>query len=201
MDSEFFRTFEQNEKDECTKICAYAGRYMFAFGQIESRVDKLIARLFNFDRFTWTVLITLLDMRKKIQLIDLARKHRGASEKMPLSSLNRLHDIRNMLAHSRFVPDYGNASHANGAGIEFDYVSLQSKSNIPNFASEGSGFAAFIPYAQFDAYDKEMSELYHTLEELSENVKPITEIGDAMERDIGAIIEQSANVLRFPARP
>jgi hypothetical protein len=198
VDSAFFKTQQKCERDECTNSFAYVGRFLFGFAQIESHLDALIKTIFSLEHLTWVLTIVLLDLRKKIQFIEFGCKHQNQPQGSLFGLINELHDIRNMLVHSRFRPDYGNADHNSGQGIEFDFVALRSKSGIPKFATEGAFFASFVPYADFDGYDRKMAEICAKLERLSETLKPISSVNADMARDISAIIEPSGNIVPFP---
>jgi hypothetical protein len=202
MDSSFHRQLklEDHEKQELAKIWAYVGRFMWSFAQIESRVDELILVLFGVDAFVWGLIISTLDLRKKLNFLALGFKHKKNDQDTPLKKLHQLHDIRNMLTHCRFIPDYGNNEHKEGSGIEFEYFAPHAKDNIPRFASHGSKFSSFIAYSQFDLYDEQMSSISGVFDNLLKSTTPISDINEDMVRDIEVLVERSENVIRFPKR-
>lgn len=200
MDSNFFTTHKTYEKEEVAKAWAHVGRFMWGFAQVENGIDVLIGKYFGLNKITWTLIISTLDFRKKLQFLELGCKFQKIDPPVVFSAINELHDIRNMIAHCRFVPDYGNNDDKAGEGIEFDYFKPGAKSRNPKFASEGLFWSALLTYAEFESYDKKMSVLCSKLHDLSASLKPITELNADMMRDIEMIIERSNNVLRFPAQ-
>src|SRR4051794_27357517 len=107
MDSAFFKTHGKYEKDECTRTFAYVGRFLFGFAQVESRVDDAIAKLLDLETLPWVLTVSLLDLRKKLQIIQFGCKRQNQQTGWLFGPVNELHDVRNTLVHSRFIPDYG----------------------------------------------------------------------------------------------
>jgi hypothetical protein len=204
VNSKFFTTHDQREKDEVAKTWAYIGRFMWGFAMIENEVDVILSPLFNLHSVGYLLLIGNVDLRKKLKFLEIGLKHQKIDVKEVMSMIHHLHDVRNFLAHSRFVPDYGNLGHDAGEGIEFEYVSSSGKLEHRDFPVPPDSFASFgsfLPYSKLDSYDAKMVEIENKLKKISDTLSPITDVSADMARDIEMIIEGSENVFRFPTIP
>src|SRR5262245_7736425 len=112
------------------KTWSYVGRFMWGFAQIEYQVNQLFYELLGGDLvnqdvasgkqrhglgFAASLLLTYtLDLRKKVNLIEIILQSRGIDESATFKRVHALHDLRNVMAHWPFEGDQ--------SGIECDYV-------------------------------------------------------------------------------
>jgi hypothetical protein len=134
-----------------------------------------------------TVLTYTLDLRKKLELIEIILRNRAIDVSATLKRVHVLHDLRNIIAHWPFTEDLG--------GFSCDFLE---KHGHGDFSKPGTRARDnLITYEEFDAYDAEASALYEKLEELLESVEPITD-DDLRKAIVEAAISSSDNVVRFP---
>lgn len=155
----------------------YVGRFLWRFAAVAACVDELFVTLFNIQGVASSMFIGKLDTRTKIALIAAGLKHQGIDIATTKSSIDNLHDVRNVIAHAVFNNDPD--------GVTFDYVNKQGERKLPNknekrknrarTPSEREPPDMTIAYAEFDLYDAQMSKLAEALEELLASVTPITD--------------------------
>jgi hypothetical protein len=130
----------------------YVGRFMSSFATIEAGVDRALYELFDLDLILYSLLTSNLDLRKKLIFVRAAMEQQGLQDSAVavVNKIHKLHDIRNMLAHSQFT--------ISGEGIEFGYSGKQPGSEKFE-AKEKTYLGHFISYSQLDSYEKEMSHI------------------------------------------
>jgi hypothetical protein len=109
------------------------GSFLWDFANLEAHINEVFVKLYNFEQFSFisAIMIGFLDLRKKLELIELGLKHQGVDWTKLRKGMHRLHDIRNVLAHASYEPvDYGymtddarfQSPYLLEDGIHFDYV-------------------------------------------------------------------------------
>jgi hypothetical protein len=134
-----------------------------------------------------SILLTYtLDLRKKLELLDIVLKSRGFDESKTFKRIHIFHDLRNVFAHWPFEQDP-----EGGEGLWCDYIDKRGDItySIPGTAKKDR----VIKYVELDSYDAEMSEVCERLEGL-----PITPITEDDKVTIEEAINSSENVVRFP---
>ena len=145
MDSAFVsHKFSQREEEEVTKTWAYIGRFMWGFAIIEEEVDDVLYKLFNLNSVAFLLLVGNLDLRKKLKFLEVGFKYKGIDEREAINMIHEVHDVRNLLVHCRFTPDYGNAEDIHGDGIEFQHVSSSGKLTHPRFEAGETTICGFV---------------------------------------------------------
>jgi hypothetical protein len=131
-----------------------------------------------------------LDLRKKVNLIEMILQSRGVDESATFKRVHKLADLRNVLAHWPFDEEIDKS------GISSDFID---KSGNADFSKPGTRAKDnMITYAELDRYDAEASKLYEKLEELAESAIPIAEPSEELRNAmIEEAISSSDNVLRF----
>jgi hypothetical protein len=95
----------------------YVGRFMSSFATIEAGVDRALYELFDLDLILYSLLTSNLELRKKLIFVRAAMEQQGVQDSAVVKKIHKLHDIRNMLAHSQFT--------ISDEGIEFGYSGKQ----------------------------------------------------------------------------
>ena len=191
-----------------TKTWSYVGRFMWGFATVEYQVNQLFYELLGPHPMnqedddsinqkhglgiTASLMLTYtLDLRKKVNLIQLILKSRGVDESVTFKRVHKLHDLRNVLAHWRFDEE------VDQSGISCDFINGRGDTDFLKPGTHAKD--NMITYAELDRYDTEASELYEKLEELAESAIPITEPSEDLRNAmIEEAIRSSDNVLRFP---
>jgi hypothetical protein len=170
------------EEKVLKKAWMYVGRFMHGFAILELQINEILDNLFGLTRFVGaesyagvtTILLSQLDMRKKLKLIDLGLRYQGNPARF-LRKLHELHDLRNAIAHSCFS--------ASEEGIRFDEDRTALKS-----------------YSELDNLHSEMAKLFDDLRHVAITSIIDTDIRRQLASDIKEIIQSSDNVIRFPRR-
>jgi hypothetical protein len=164
---------------------SYIGRFIWGFTLVEYQVNQLFDALINVDYAASILLTYTLDLRKKLDLIELILKSRDVDASATFGRIHSLHDLRNVIAHWPFFDE--------GNGLSCDYVDKLSRTEFKKPGTKETDKA--ITFSEFDSYDANASELYEKLDELLESATPITDVEQAA---IEEAISSSDNVVRFP---
>jgi hypothetical protein len=173
------------------KIWSYVGRFIFGFAMVEYQINQLFYELITVDYAARILLRYTLDLRKKMDLIEIILKSRDIDERTTFKRLHALHDLRNVIVHWPFSESEGGLScdFMNKQGdVEFPKPGVKEKTNL-------------IKFAELDSYDADMCELNTKLESLLESAQPITDVNDELRTAIEEAISSSNNVVRFPSKP
>jgi hypothetical protein len=174
------------------KIWSYVGRFIWGFALIEYQVNQLFEQLIRVD-FAASVLLTYtLDLRKKLNVIEVLLASQGNDQGKTFKRIHALHDLRNVIAHWPFFEEMDET------GLWCDYVNKDGDTDFrkPRISEKDN----HITYDEFDAYDVEASALYEILEGLVNSATPITEVSDNLRLGIEEAISSSDNVVRFPSK-
>jgi hypothetical protein len=188
------------------KTWSYVGRFMWGFATVEYQVNQLFGELLGphpmnqgdddsgnqkhgLGNAASLMLTYTLQLRKKVNLIQMILQSRGIDESVTFKRVHKLHDLRNVLAHWRFDEE--------ADGISCDFMNERGDTDFYKPGTHAKD--NMITYAELDRYDTEASELYEKLEELTESAIPITEPSEDLRNAmIEEAIRSSDNVLRFP---
>ncbi len=188
--------------DQREKAWRYVGRFMWAFAGVESCLDSIFQIMFNLEGLSFFLVLTNVDMRKKVKLIGLGFKSQGIDHNKTLKKVHELANLRNVIAHSFFDPSM------EGDGIVFSYfdsskvkseeeqdAELFNASNIKTEEEEEADLTfRFISYVKLDEYYSQATKLSEVLSGIHcEPVNP----GLKIIRDISEIIASADNVIPF----
>jgi hypothetical protein len=180
------------------------GRFMWSFAVVESVIDGILQTLFNLSATAQLLLFPQLDLRKKLALVELGLKRQGMDVRQTINRVQRLHDIRNVIAHSSFGPD--GDGHGN-SGVNFDYVNKKGELQLPKFsgrASELAGWDTGITYEEFDDIDADVRDLWDVLRRLEGSCVSLRDFDIEADSEFGVEIRQALslphNVIEFPKR-
>ena len=172
------------------QVWTYVGRFMTGFAMVEYQLDQLFGNLLG-PGFAASLLLTYtLDLRKRLDLIDVLLKSQGIDESKTIKRVHEFHDIRNLFAHWPFGggPD----------GLSCDYIN---KHGDTNFRKPGAREKDnLIKYSELESYDADLSELYEKLERITHSAAPISGLSDEMRLRMEEAINSSDNVLRYPSK-
>jgi hypothetical protein len=194
--NKLYAEFPDNEKRKAShlkarnQVWSYVGRFITGFALVEYQVNQLCTDLLG----PASLLLTYaLDLRKKLEVIDVVLKSQGIDESKTIKRVHELHDIRNLFAHWPF----GGGSD----GISCDFID---KHGDTTFRKPGNREKDnLIKYSELDSYDADLSELYEKLEHLmvlATPIPPIADVSDDLRHDIEEVISSSDNVVRFPKK-
>ena len=190
------------------KAWMYVGRFMHGFAILEMQVNEIFDNLLQLTRFVGAefnpevavMILSQLDTRKKLKLIELGLRYQGQYQGKPkrlLSRLHELHDQRNAIAHSLFS--------ASEEGISFERIDpnrpLGSPKREGRAEETDEDLDELRSYSELDKLHVEMAELLDDLRHVS--IKPIIDADidrRQLARDIEEIIQSSDNVIRFARR-
>jgi hypothetical protein len=191
----------QNDDEKTTiteeeeKAWRYVGRFLSGFAAIEGAVDRALCELFDLKRTLFFLLAGNLDFRKKLSFIKVAMERQKIDGDKVLKLIHRLHDIRNLLAHSHFTAAFFHTDE----GIEFEHVTKEGKFGHSKFEAKETTYRGnFIPYSQLDACMEEMSHIEDELIRIGASLSPIGSEHEDFAREVQKAIEASENVVRFP---
>jgi hypothetical protein len=100
------------------KAWSYVGRFITNFAMIENKVNELFHALLCISYNqpagavavdTWITMI--LDLRKKLELIDIILQRRGVDESKTFKRVHELHDLRNVISHFPFEEEFEGELH------------------------------------------------------------------------------------------
>ena len=176
------------------KVWSYVGRFITGFACVEYEVNQLCHELIG-DSFVGNAFVTYtLDLRKKLDLVDVLLEERDRIEEWKNCSKSGYTNFTTLETYLRI----GHFSDSFGHGIWCDY--LNEKGEL-DFAKPGAKAKDnIIEYSELDSYDIDASDLCEKLERLREDVTSITEFSDDQRRRIEEAISSSENVIRFPNR-
>lgn len=204
MDTAFGRDFaRQYGSDEIEKMeepseWIYVGRFMWGFGQVESRVNVIFSELFGIHGIFSLLLLGNLDLRKKLALMKIGFKHQGLQSHIAiLERVHKLVDIRNAIAHSSFYDEPVDE------GIVFDgYINSSGEPKIPHRPKAVLEFDRYvITYAEFDSHDEEAASRFYYLHNLEGSLTPITDLENDLSSEIAEVIAFPENVIPFRKVP
>jgi hypothetical protein len=81
---------------------SYIGRFITGFGLVEYQVNQLFEALINVDNAAGILLTYTLDLRKKLELIEIILKSRDINASATVKRIHKFHDLRNVIAHCLF---------------------------------------------------------------------------------------------------
>jgi hypothetical protein len=183
------------------KAWSYVGRFIWSFAMIENQANQLFRDLVGWPNQTvfgigmspGLLLTYTLDLRKKLDLIEVVLKSRGIDESKTFKRVHQLHDLRNVITHFPFEEDGPDR-------LSCDYINKYGETVFlkkPGTSEKDY----FITYAEFDFYHAIAMELYDKLYKLSDSVIPITENELQHTIEVEKTISSSDNVVRFPEKP
>jgi hypothetical protein len=187
------------------KAWRYIGRFMWSFANIESRINRILHIVFNFDFISSCLVTSRLELIKKVKIADLGLKHQGIDHSKTLHRLMELVTIRNVVAHSWFDPTYA-PDCAEDEGILFSYIDQSGQLQVPNPArtrkrkQHKEHLVSTITYSEFDEYHAEAMQLIEILGEVIGSCTPINK-GANLDYRISKIVASSDNVIPFPKLP
>ena len=115
------------------KAWSYVGRFITSFAGIEKTVNTLFFELIGGERNPpnpassvgiGLLLTYTLDLRKKLELLQIILKSRGVDESKMFKRLHQLHDLRNVMCHFPFE-ESGEDS------LECDYINRHGHTAFP----------------------------------------------------------------------
>jgi hypothetical protein len=173
------------------RVWCYVGRFITGFAAVEYQVNQLCDHLLGGGAAALLLTYTL-DLRKKLDLIDIVLKSQDIDESNMLKRAHELHDIRNIIAHWPFSEELGEI------GLWCDYIDKRGDLGFkkPRARMKDN----LIEYSELDSYDADASELCEKLESLMNLVTPINDISDNLRHSIEEAIASSDNVVRFPSK-
>jgi hypothetical protein len=181
------------------KAWSYVGRFITSFAHIENTVNQLLVEFIGgaprgvpLQQFNQGISVTVglfvtysLDLRKKLELIDVILKLRGVDESKTFKRVHELHDLRNVIVHNPFTEDDLDD------GLSCDFID---KHGYTAFRKPGtSAYDNSITFAEFDAYEAVAAELYKKLLELLASATPITEVSDELRDAMKEVINSSVH--------
>jgi hypothetical protein len=183
----------------------YIGRFIWGFAMLEYQLNQLFESLVGGGFYSrpnnpvaragliaGLLLTYTLDLRKKIELIEVVLESRGIDESGTFKRIHALHDLRNVLAHWPFSEE--------GEGISCDFIDKKGETGfrMPGTRTRDN----FISFTQLDSYDVEASELFEKIGKLldSDLAAPITDITADLRNAIEEAVSSSENVVRFPSK-
>jgi hypothetical protein len=174
------------------KVWCYVGRFITGFAMLEYQVNQLCEKLL--DSAAGLLLTYTLDLRKKLDLIEVILESKGIDEKKTFKRLHELHDLRNILAHWPFSEELGEI------GLLCDYI--DKRGEITFRKPRASTKDNLIEYSELDSYDRDAAEIHEKLEHILSLVTPIEEGGlnDELRQRIEDAISSSDNIVRFPEK-
>jgi hypothetical protein len=173
------------------EVWSYIGRFITGFALVEYQVNELFHALINVDYPALILLTYTLDLRKRLELIQIILKSRGIDESATFKRVHSLHDLRNVIAHWPFSKDED--------GLWCDFIDKYRHLDFGKPTTKDRD--RVIKFAEFDSYDADASELYDKLEELLASATPLTDVDNDLRIAIEGAISSSDNVVRFPSRP
>jgi hypothetical protein len=179
---------------------SYVGRYMWGFGQIETVINIIFWELYGLSGPTSVMISANFDLRKKLDLITIGLKHQRIEQhKEILRRVHKLHDIRNVIAHSSFYDEPLQ-------GVIFDsYFSRSGERRLPHKPKGEPDVGddnRVITYAEFDAFDDEAAAIFNYLQnQIEGTLTPITHLDDSLESEITDVVAGASNVIPFPRSP
>jgi hypothetical protein len=172
----------------------YVGRFMWGFAFVESTINTIFLDLFDIKGIFAYLLLGNLDLRRKLDMLDVAFKHQGVKAENLIKRIHKLHDIRNVIAHHHF--DYDDN------GLTFDtYLNKKGQPVLPHRPKgepEHPDDNLVITYSEFDAYDRDAAELHDELLNLWVTLTPITDIGDDLKAEIEDVLASPSKIIPFP---
>jgi hypothetical protein len=177
------------------KAWSYIGRFIWGFAMVEYQVNQLLQKLLGGENSASAAAASLLltytlDLRRKLDVIEIIFKSRGIDESGTFRRVHSLQNLRNVVAHWPFDEDEG--------GLSCDYIN---KRGDVTFTKPGSWERDnLIKWVEFDSYDAEASALCGKLEELLNSATPITQISVDFQNLVEEVIRSSENVVRFPRK-
>jgi len=173
------------------KAWSYVGRFITNFAMIENMVNQLFDYLLriSYNQPAGAVAVDLfitysLDLRKKLELIDIILKRRGVDESKTFKQVHELHDLRNVICHFPFEEEFEGE-------LSCDYLNKYG-SNVFKILGKSEKDNS-ITYAEFDHIDAIARELYKKLFELMESATPITEVSDELRDAMKEVIGSSVH--------
>lgn len=162
------------------------GRFIWAFTNVEMVLDQVLIMLFSLKFPAEDLFLKSLDLRKKINIVEIALKHQSpaSQEAKVLKQLHKMHDVRNNIAHKVFLPGNENGKD----GISFSWSTINKKIDYER---------EFYSFDNFDNY-------YGTLREISDALMEIVRTGKPLSDDAAASSLQeiaASNVVDFPGPP
>jgi hypothetical protein len=183
------------------KAWSYVGRFIWGFARIENQANQLFRELVGWPKQTvfgigmspGLLLTYTLDLRKKLDLIEVVLKSRGIDESKTFKRVHQLYDLRNVMCHFPFDEEVEGR-------LDCDYITKYGETVFPKKPGT-SEKDYFITYAEFDFYHAIAMELYDKLYKLWDSAIPITEDELQHTIEIEKAISSSDNVVRFPEKP
>ena len=180
-----------------SKSWSYVGRFIKDFAVIEHLANQLFFDFIGGGNQPGSMAVGILlthsiDLRKKLELMQIILKARGIDESKLFKRLHQLHDLRNVMCHFPF--DEGIDC------LECDYINKYGDtvfSKKPGTSEK----SFFITYTEFDFYHAAANEVREKLYQLWDDFPPLTEHELQHAIRIEAAISSSDNVLRFPEKP
>jgi len=179
--------------DKAWRLYGYVGRFVTDFASIENTVNQLFCDLIQGP--AGLLLTHSLDLRKKVELLQVILKERGFDESKMFKRLHQLHNLRNVIAHYPF-------EQAGDDRLEFDYINKHYGTAFSKSPATSEPDRS-ITFAEFDLYHAFATELHNKLHDLlySEDLFPVKPSDLETWRTMEEAISSSDNVVRFPEKP
>jgi hypothetical protein len=145
---------------------------------LETSVNELFEVLFNmsYNATLYVLFVPRLDFGERLELIriGLGRRGKGISIGGLIVDIREFLEVRNIIAHSPFVPD----DRAGDRGVVFDYLGRSGKAFFSDRVRKrigGEQEDSFISYDAFADLDRRMKNLTTGIRELAGASEPLSD--------------------------
>jgi hypothetical protein len=158
---------------------------MYAFANVERDLDQILIILFNLSNTASLILLNNLDFRKKMNLAKIGLNYQGGTSSLgreaetTFKKLHKLGDLRNMVAHSAYLPE--------PEGVTFVYAKANQKLEFPKTT---------FSYSEMDEFWVDAREASDALCEIGRCCTAITDEDEHLRDAI--VAEVTGTVVPFP---